>query len=96
LDNFIKTETRRADEAGGGLDDLPFDLETAIRVCRQAGFFEHASYLARKYGRHEEFLRVQIEDAEEYGDALKYLRSLGPEAVSLRPVCQLMDSAKQI
>lgn len=64
------------------MDDLPFDLDTAIRVCRQAGFFEHASYLARKYGRHEEFLRVQIEDAEEYGDALKYLRGLGPKAVS--------------
>jgi hypothetical protein len=81
LDTFIKTEARRSDESGGGLDDLPFDLDTAIRVCRQAGFFEHATYLAKKYGKHEVYLRIQIEDAEEYDDALHYLRSLGPEAV---------------
>ncbi len=83
LDAFIKTEAKRSDESGGGIDDLPFDLDTAIRVCRQAGFFEHATYLAKKYGRHEEYLRIQIEDAAEYEDALRYLRSLGPEAVSL-------------
>lgn len=76
LDAFIKNEAKR----DAGADELPFDLDTAIRVCRQAGFFEHATYLARKYGRHEEYLRIQIEDAEEYKDALRYLRSLGPEA----------------
>ncbi|GMK53786.1 hypothetical protein CspeluHIS016_0103720 [Cutaneotrichosporon spelunceum] len=74
LDQFIKAEATR------DIDTLPFELETAIRVCRQAGFFEHATYLARKYGRHEEYLRIQIEDAEEYKDALEYLRSLGPQA----------------
>ncbi|RDB23063.1 Vacuolar protein sorting-associated protein 11 [Hypsizygus marmoreus] len=74
LDNFIKTESRREG------DELPFDLETAIRVCRQAGYFEHASYLARKYERHEDYLRIQIEDAGRYSDALSYLRKLGPEA----------------
>jgi len=42
LETFIKTESRRDS------DELPFDLETAIRVCRQAGYFEHASYLAEK------------------------------------------------
>lgn len=76
LDAFIKNEAKR----DAGADELPFDLDTAIRVCRQAGFFEHATYLARKYGRHEDYLRIQIEDAEEYKDALRYLRSLGPEA----------------
>lgn len=39
-------------------------------------------YLAKKFGRHEEFLRIQIEDAEDYADALTYLRGLGPAAVS--------------
>jgi Tfp pilus assembly protein PilF len=81
LDSFIKTEAHRSDISGA--DVLPFDLETAIRVCRQAGFFEHATYLAKKYRKHEEYLRIQIEDAEEYKDALQYLRSLGPEAVSV-------------
>ncbi|KAF9012567.1 vacuolar membrane protein [Cyathus striatus] len=74
LDSFIKTESKRDS------DELPFDLDTAIRVCRQAGYFEHAGYLARKYERHEDYLRIQIEDAGEFGEALSYLRKLGPEA----------------
>lgn len=83
LDNFIKTESRRGDGAEGG--ELPFDLDTAIRVCRQAGYFDHAGYLARKYERHEDFLRIQIEDAGAYGEALTYLRRLGGDAVSTLP-----------
>ncbi|KAH7908522.1 hypothetical protein BJ138DRAFT_1128397 [Hygrophoropsis aurantiaca] len=78
LDNFIKTESRRS--SAGNVDELPFDLDTAIRVCRQAGYYEHASYLAKKYERHEDYLRVQIEDAGNYKDALMYLRRLGSEA----------------
>ena len=58
-----------------------FDLDTAIRVCRQAGYFEHASYLAKKYERHEDYLQIQVEDAGSYKDALGYLRKLGVEAV---------------
>ncbi|KAF5378286.1 hypothetical protein D9615_008715 [Tricholomella constricta] len=77
LDSFIKTEAKRN---ANDTDELPFDLETAIRVCRQAGYFEHASYLAKKYGRHEDYLRIQIEDAGNYKDALIYLRKLGPDA----------------
>lgn len=85
LDSFIKTESKRnADNT----DELPFDLETAIRVCRQAGYFEHASYLAKKYERHEDYLRIQIEDAGNFRDALIYLRKLGLEAV-----CSLMFCA---
>ncbi|KAG6889861.1 hypothetical protein C0992_003757 [Termitomyces sp. T32_za158] len=77
LDSFIKTESKGNGEEG---DELPFDLETAIRVCRQAGYFEHASYLAKKYEKHEDYLRIQIEDAGNYSDALQYLRKLGPDA----------------
>ncbi|KAG6826409.1 hypothetical protein H0H92_015903, partial [Tricholoma furcatifolium] len=77
LDSFIKTESKRN---GQDSDELPFDLETAIRVCRQAGYFEHASYLAKKYERHEDYLRIQIEDAGNYRDALQYLRKLGTDA----------------
>lgn len=82
LDSFIKTESRGRGNVGAGEDqELPFDLVTAIRVCRQAGYFEHASYLAKKYERHEDYLRIQIEDAGNYAEALAYLRKLGPEAV---------------
>lgn len=80
LDNFIKTESHRT--VSGNPDELPFDLQTAIRVCRQAGYFDHASYLAKKYDRHEDYLRIQIEDTENYVDALTYVQKLGPVVVS--------------
>ncbi|KAG2739468.1 hypothetical protein P692DRAFT_201811507 [Suillus brevipes Sb2] len=80
LDSFIKTESRRSGAAESN-GDLPFDLDTAIRVCRQAGYFDHASYLAKRYQRHEEYLKVMIEDAGKYGEALTYLRHLGAAAV---------------
>jgi vacuolar protein sorting-associated protein 11 len=90
LDSFIKTESKRSEAVNGEeeKEELPFDLETAIRVCRQAGYFEHASYLAKKYDRHEDYLRIQIEDAGNYRDALAYLRRLGPETV-----CYLLITA---
>ncbi|KAI0271206.1 hypothetical protein BGY98DRAFT_1126715 [Russula aff. rugulosa BPL654] len=83
LDSFIKTESKRGSNgaaAEGGTDELPFDLDTAIRVCRQAGYFEHAAYLAKRWSRHEDYLRIQIEDTGNFNDALTYLRHLGPEA----------------
>ncbi|KAF7306576.1 E3 ubiquitin-protein ligase PEP5 [Mycena indigotica] len=80
LDGFIKTESRRVTSANGEKTELPFDLDTAIRVCRQAGYFSHASYLAKKYERHEEYLRIQIEDSQNYAEALVYFRALGGEA----------------
>ncbi|KAF8343340.1 vacuolar membrane protein [Amanita rubescens] len=89
LDSFIKLESTTRPSTtlvsaapGSHLDaqaELPFDLETAIRVCRQAGYFEHASYLAKKHERHEDYLRIQIEDAGNYKEALQYLRVLGSE-----------------
>lgn len=84
LDSFIKSAESPARHVKKGNDDddeLPFDLDTAIRVCRQAGYFEHAAYLAKRYERHEDYLRIQIEDAENFRDALTYLRKLGPAAV---------------
>ena len=90
LDSFIKTESKRkTDDSTDERDELPFDLETAIRVCRQAGYFEHASYLAKKYERHEDYLRIQIEDAGKYADALAYVRKLGADAVGLFLSCSL-------
>ncbi|KAI0306259.1 hypothetical protein B0F90DRAFT_1814192 [Multifurca ochricompacta] len=83
LDSFIKTESKRGSndiDSESGTDELPFDLDTAIRVCRQAGYFEHAAYLAKKWSRHEDYLRIQIEDTGNFNDALVYLRQLGPEA----------------
>ncbi|KAL7410424.1 hypothetical protein BDY24DRAFT_436415 [Mrakia frigida] len=75
LDSFIRTTETR-----GPKGELPFDLETAIKVCRQAGYYEHAVFLAKKFGRHEEYLSIQIEDAGDWADALRYLSGLGHSA----------------
>jgi len=85
LDSFIKLELKRNADDKNASDELPFDLETAIRVCRQVGYFEQASYLAKKYDRHEDYLSIQIEDARNYKDALQYLSSLGAEVVRPPP-----------
>lgn len=74
LDAFIKASTPRPN------GELPFDLETAINVCRQAGYYEHAVYLAKTYNQPEEYLRIQVEDREEWKDAVEYIRTLGVEA----------------
>ncbi|KAG8779740.1 hypothetical protein FRC20_003526, partial [Serendipita sp. 405] len=78
LDAFIKGDAQKG--VSSDSNELPFDLETVIRVCRQAGYFDHAVYLAKKYERHDDYLRIQIEDAGNYRDALEYLRKLGPAA----------------
>ncbi|KAI8328773.1 hypothetical protein BC941DRAFT_444279 [Chlamydoabsidia padenii] len=67
LDQFIKTDA-----------DLNFDLETAINVCRQAGYYEHAVYLAKKFHEHDLYLDIVIEDMRDYDTAIEYIRHLGP------------------
>ncbi|CAG8460462.1 14103_t:CDS:10 [Acaulospora morrowiae] len=67
LDQFIKTDK-----------ELTFEVETAIRVCRQAGYHEHAVYLAKKFEQHDSYLKIQIEDVKDCQNALEYIRKLGP------------------
>ena len=49
LDEFIKRE------------GLQYDVETAINVCRQAGFYEQGLYLAEKHGQHSAWLRIKLD-----------------------------------
>eukprot|EP00252_Welwitschia_mirabilis_P014871 TRINITY_DN32924_c0_g1_i1.p1 TRINITY_DN32924_c0_g1~~TRINITY_DN32924_c0_g1_i1.p1 ORF type:complete len:645 (-),score=135.04 TRINITY_DN32924_c0_g1_i1:251-1915(-) len=65
LDIFIK-----------GDGEHRFDVETAIKVCRAAGYHEHAMYVAKKAGRHEWYLKILLEDLGSYDEALEYIRSL--------------------
>lgn len=66
LDEFIKTD-----------QEIFFDVHTAINVCRSAGFFEHAVYLAKKFNEHEAYIRIQVEDLKNYQDAISYIAKLG-------------------
>jgi len=55
---------------------MKFDVETAITVLRQASYFKHALYLARKHNRHALYLKIQLEDVGNYTHALQYIRSM--------------------
>lgn len=61
--------------------DLKFDLDTAISMCRQGGYYEQAAYLATKHGEHELVVDILIEDSKKYADALDFISRLEPEAV---------------
>lgn len=64
--------------------DLKFDLDTAISMCRQGGYFDQAAYLTRKHGEHELVVDILIEDSKRYAEALAYIWRLDPEAVSAK------------
>ena len=66
LENFIKTGTN-------------FDLETAISMCRQGGYYDQAVYLAKKNQEHELVIGILVEDSKKYEEALKYIWQLEPE-----------------
>ena len=68
LEEFIKSP-----------DDLKFDLDTAISMCRQGGYYDQAAFLARKHGEHELVIDVLIEDSRRYAEALAYIWRLEPE-----------------
>lgn len=58
-------------------------METAIKVCRQAGYHHHALSLAEKHQKHEWYLKIQLEDIRDYQAALLYIGRLEFEAVSI-------------
>ena len=70
LDAFIKAP-----------GDLKFDLETAIIMCRQGGYFEQAAYLATKHGENDLVIDILIEDSKKYAEALEYIWRLDPPAI---------------
>lgn len=58
--------------------DLKFDLDTAISMCRQGGYYDQAAYLARKHEEHELVVDILIEDSKKYAEALAYIWRLEP------------------
>ncbi|KAL8288480.1 hypothetical protein RB597_000543 [Gaeumannomyces tritici] len=58
--------------------DLKFDLDTAISMCRQGGYFEQAAYLAQKHGETDLVVDILIEDSKKYGDALDFIWHFSP------------------
>ncbi|KAL9104803.1 MAG: hypothetical protein Q9163_000301 [Psora crenata] len=56
-----------------------FDLETAITMCRQGGYYDQAVFLARKNQEHELVMDILIEDSKRYQEAMDYIWQLEPE-----------------
>jgi hypothetical protein len=72
--------------------DLKFDLDTAISMCRQGGYYDQAAYLATKHDEHELVVDILIEDSKKHGEALQYIWRLDPQTVSEHtsyPLCYL-------
>lgn len=61
--------------------DLKFDLDIAISMCRQGGYYRQAVYLATKHEEHDLVLTILVEDSKEYAEALEYIWLLEPEVV---------------
>ncbi|PUU79070.1 hypothetical protein B9Z19DRAFT_1082628 [Tuber borchii] len=70
LEKFIKVSS------GEG---LKFDVDTAIAMCRQAGYYEQAVYLAERQGEHEAVVGILVENLGKVDEALGYTKRLEPE-----------------
>lgn len=62
--------------------ELDFDVEIAIKVCRQVSS-EDALSLAKKHEKHDWYLKIQIEDHYKYSDSLEYISNLEFEQAEL-------------
>lgn len=60
--------------------EIKFDLDTAISMCRQSGYFSQAAYLARKYSEHDIVVSILVEDLKKYAEALAYIWRLEPDS----------------
>ncbi|OQO09495.1 hypothetical protein B0A48_04897 [Cryoendolithus antarcticus] len=58
--------------------NLRFDLDTAIIMCRQAGYFDQAAFLARRHNEHGLVVDILIEDLKKYAEAIAYIQRLQP------------------
>lgn len=59
--------------------DLKFDLDTAIAMCRQGGYYDQAAYLARKHGETDMVVDILVEDSKKYAEALDFIWHQDPE-----------------
>ncbi|RKP10178.1 hypothetical protein THASP1DRAFT_13206, partial [Thamnocephalis sphaerospora] len=71
LAEFIKSES----------DAVKFDVDTAIRVCSQAGYYDLALHLTRKSEDHAAHLKILIDSVHRYAEALGYICEMMPEMV---------------
>ena len=59
--------------------ELKFDLDTAIAMCRQGGYYDQAAFLARRHNEHGMVVDILVEDLKKYAEALAYIVRLKPQ-----------------
>ncbi|KAJ1982996.1 Vacuolar protein sorting-associated protein 11 [Dimargaris verticillata] len=69
----LKDEDRLTQFLASGGDELQFDVDTAIKVCRQAGYSQHALTLAKRFRQHATYLDIEMEDAGNWAQAINYI-----------------------
>ncbi|KAK9471992.1 uncharacterized protein V1510DRAFT_156370 [Dipodascopsis tothii] len=66
LETFIRSED----------ENLKFDLDTAIQMCRQGGYYQQAAYLAERHGQNDLVVDITLQDLGNFKTGLSYIRSL--------------------
>ena len=56
--------------------NIEFDIDTAVKVLRQSGYFGQALKLCEKHVKHEDYLKIQLEHLHDYAGALQYIKKL--------------------
>lgn len=57
-------------------DDIRFDAHNAIKVCRQAGYYEEATYLAERYQQPSDYVKVHLEHLGKPHRAMQFIKGL--------------------
>lgn len=73
-------------------DDIRFDAHNAIKVCRQAGYYEEATYLADRYQEPSDYVKIQLENLGEPLRALQFIRTLSVDQAE----AILMEHGKEL
>lgn len=56
--------------------NVEFDIDTGIKVLRQSGYFKQALQLCEKHNKHEDYLKIQLENLNDFAKALDYIQRL--------------------
>jgi gas vesicle protein len=57
-------------------ENVEFDIDTAIKVLRQSGYFKQALELCEKHQKYEDYLKIQLEHLSDYNRALSFISKL--------------------
>lgn len=63
---------------------MAFELNTVIAICRQAGYFTQALFVAQKNMDDDTILDILFGDMQRYDEGMEFMKTLDHSAVSVR------------